>query len=81
MLAVLKADAYGQRAVRCAYALADLADGFAVAFLEEAVELRTQGITQPIVLLEACSMLPNTPPWTNTACGRWWPTNGSSKPC
>ena len=52
MLAVLKANAYGHGAVRCAHALADLADGFAVAFLEEAVELRTQGITQPIVLLE-----------------------------
>ena len=52
MLAVLKADAYGHGAVRCAHALADLADGFAVAFLEEAVELRKQGITQPIVLLE-----------------------------
>ena len=52
MLAVLKANAYGHGAVRCAHALADLADGFAVAFLEEAVELRKQGITQPIVLLE-----------------------------
>jgi len=35
-LAVLKANAYGHGAVRCALALSDIADGFAVAFLEEA---------------------------------------------
>ena len=52
LLAVVKADAYGHGAVRCAEALADLADGFAVACIEEALELRQNGITQPIVLLE-----------------------------
>lgn len=52
MLAVLKADAYGHGAVRCAIALADLADGFGVACAEEAVELRKAGIENPIVLLE-----------------------------
>ncbi len=52
MLAVVKANAYGHGAVRCAQALADLADGFAVACLEEAVQLRENGITAPIVLLE-----------------------------
>ena len=52
MLAVLKADAYGHGALRCAHALADIADGFAVAFLEEAAELRRGGIANPIVLLE-----------------------------
>ena len=51
-LAVVKADAYGHGAVACAQALADLADGFAVACLEEALELRQAGIVQPIVLLE-----------------------------
>ncbi|MDY0249460.1 MAG: alanine racemase [Pseudomonas sp.] len=51
-LAVVKADAYGHGAVACAQALADLADGFAVACLEEALELRAAGIEQPIVLLE-----------------------------
>ncbi|WP_434628212.1 alanine racemase [Chromobacterium sp. CV08] len=51
-LAVLKANAYGHGAVRCARALADLADGFAVACLEEALELRAAGIAQPILLLE-----------------------------
>lgn len=52
LLAVVKANAYGHGAVRCAHALADLADGFAVACIEEAVELRENGIGQPIVLLE-----------------------------
>lgn len=52
LLAVVKADAYGHGAVRCAHALADLADGFAVATLNEAVQLRENGIHHPIVLLE-----------------------------
>lgn len=52
LLAVVKANAYGHGAPECARALADLADGFAVACLEEAVELRDCGIQNPIVLLE-----------------------------
>lgn len=52
LLAVVKADAYGHGAVRCAQALAGLADGFAVAAIEEALTLRQAGITEPIVLLE-----------------------------
>lgn len=51
-LAVLKADAYGHGAVRCAQALEDQADGFAVACIEEALELRQAGIRAPILLLE-----------------------------
>ena len=51
-LAVVKADAYGHGAVACAHALDDLADGFAVSCLEEALELRAAGVTLPIVLLE-----------------------------
>ncbi|HZJ95814.1 MAG TPA: alanine racemase [Thiopseudomonas sp.] len=51
-LAVIKADAYGHGAVACAQALHDIADGFAVACLEEALELRAAGVTLPIVLLE-----------------------------
>lgn len=51
-LAVVKADAYGHGAVRCAQALADEADGFAVACIEEALELRQAGIRAPILLLE-----------------------------
>lgn len=52
LLAVLKANAYGHGAVECAHALADTADGFAVACIEEALTLRQAGITLPIVLLE-----------------------------
>ncbi|WP_010489207.1 alanine racemase [Pseudomonas sp. S9] len=51
-LAVIKADAYGHGAVRCAQALADEVDGFAVACIEEALQLREAGIAQPILLLE-----------------------------
>jgi alanine racemase len=51
-LAVVKADAYGHGAVRCAEALGDLADGFAVACIEEALALREAGIQAPILLLE-----------------------------
>ncbi|MCK9511336.1 MAG: alanine racemase [Pigmentiphaga sp.] len=51
-LAVLKANAYGHGATACARALAPEADGFAVAFLEEALSLREAGIRHPILLLE-----------------------------
>ncbi len=51
-LAVVKADAYGHGAVRCAQALAGDVDGYAVACIEEALELRAAGISQPILLLE-----------------------------
>ncbi|NVL47832.1 alanine racemase, partial [Pseudomonas syringae pv. actinidiae] len=50
-LAVIKADAYGHGAVRVAQALEAQADGFAVACIEEALELRTAGIRAPILLL------------------------------
>jgi alanine racemase len=51
-LAVVKADAYGHGAARCALALQDQADGFAVACIEEALALREAGIHAPILLLE-----------------------------
>ncbi|MNF44937.1 Alanine racemase [compost metagenome] len=51
-LAVVKADAYGHGAVRCAQALEGEADGFAVACIEEALQLRAAGIRAPILLLE-----------------------------
>lgn len=50
-LAVLKANAYGHGAVEVAKALEDLAPAFALACLEEALELRQAGISQPLVLL------------------------------
>lgn len=52
VLAVLKANAYGHGALRCAQALSGLADGFAVAFLDEALALRAGGIRAPILVLE-----------------------------
>ena len=51
-LAVIKADAYGHGAVRCAQALAGDVDGYAVACIEEALELRAAGIRAPVLLLE-----------------------------
>jgi alanine racemase len=51
-LAVVKANGYGHGAVAVARALADEADGFAVACVDEALELRESGIRNPILLLE-----------------------------
>lgn len=51
-LAVIKANAYGHGAAQCANALAEEADGFAVACIEEALTLRKAGILSPILLLE-----------------------------
>lgn len=50
VLAMVKADAYGHGALLVAESLA--ADGFGVAFLEEALALRAAGIRQPVTLLE-----------------------------
>ena len=52
VMAVVKADAYGHGAVKCARRLAaEGADWFGVALPEEAVELRRAGIRQPILCL------------------------------
>lgn len=51
LMAVIKADGYGHGLRAVAKALPS-ADGLAVARLEEAIYLRQQGITQPILLLE-----------------------------
>jgi len=50
--AVVKADAYGHGLLRVATALADMADGYALLDLSEAVALRDAGLRQPILLLE-----------------------------
>jgi alanine racemase len=51
-MAVVKADAYGHGAIECAKRLeADGVDWFGVALPEEGVELRTAGITRPILCL------------------------------
>lgn len=52
VLAVVKANAYGHGAVACARRLVDAgADWFGVALPEEGIELRSSGITQPILCL------------------------------
>ncbi len=52
LMAVVKADAYGHGAPRCAQVLAEAgADWFGVALIEEALELRAAKITQPIFCL------------------------------
>jgi alanine racemase len=52
VMAVVKADAYGHGAVECARRLAaEGADWFGVALPEEAIQLRTAGITQPLLCL------------------------------
>ena len=52
LMCVIKANAYGHGAVVFARELAAMgADSFAVATLEEGIELRRSGITQPILIL------------------------------
>jgi alanine racemase len=51
VFAVIKANAYGHGAIEAAKALSE-ADAFAVARVDEAIELREAGITKTIILLE-----------------------------
>lgn len=51
-LAVVKANAYGHGLLRCAQAVRDVADGFALLEISEAMTLREAGFTQPVVMLE-----------------------------
>ncbi|PID44308.1 MAG: alanine racemase [Proteobacteria bacterium] len=51
-IAIIKANAYGHGAVAVGKALSDQAHAFGVACLEEALELRESGISNPILLLE-----------------------------
>ena len=48
---VIKADAYGHGAVKVAEAINDLVDAFAVATVDEALELRNAGFITPIYIL------------------------------
>jgi len=57
IIAVVKANAYGHGAIPVARAIAEQTDMFAVATLEEAIELREAGITLPI--LNLFSILPD----------------------
>jgi len=52
VMAIVKADAYGHGAVECARRLAgEGADWFGVAIPEEGIQLRTAGLTQPVLCL------------------------------
>ena len=51
IMAVIKADGYGHGAVMCAKATADVADCYAVATIEEAIELRNNGVSKDILIL------------------------------
>ncbi len=50
-MAIVKANAYGHGAVRVAKELENKADYFAVAAMEEAMELRENGISTPVLIL------------------------------
>lgn len=52
--AVIKANAYGHGLRRVAIALDDMADGFALLEIEDALTLRESGVGKPILLLEGC---------------------------
>ena len=54
LIAVVKTDAYGHGAVRVAEILRPVADMFAVATVEEGMELREAGIRKPILILFSC---------------------------
>ena len=51
LVAVVKADAYGHGVANVLPALTDV-DGFAVASMDEALQLRQLGVGQPVLLLE-----------------------------
>lgn len=51
VMAVIKADGYGHGSVTLAKYLSNSVDYFGVALIEEAVELRKNGITKPILIL------------------------------
>lgn len=50
--AVVKANAYGHGMLSCAEAIRDVADGFALLEVSEAMRLREAGFAHPIVMLE-----------------------------
>lgn len=52
IMAAVKANAYGHGMMPCAEALEPLVDAFAVAVCEEATQLRSAGISKPILVLE-----------------------------
>jgi len=55
IMSVVKADGYGHGATEIASAVSDYSDAFAVATIEEAIELRNNGIKKPILILGTLS--------------------------
>ena len=51
IMAIVKADAYGHGAIQVSKAIKDIVDGFAVATVREALELRENGIENMILVL------------------------------
>ena len=51
VMAIVKADAYGHGAIPVATAVQDLVDAYGVALIEEALQLRNQGLEQMILIL------------------------------
>ncbi len=51
IIAVVKANAYGHGSVECSKAMDEYVKAYAVARVEEGIELRDAGITKPIILL------------------------------
>ncbi|WP_395340463.1 alanine racemase [Ningiella sp. W23] len=52
VVAVVKADSYGHGAIQVARHIEDDVDMFAVAFIDEALDLREAGISKPILILQ-----------------------------
>ena len=55
IMPVVKADGYGHGALEVAKGISDLSHGFCVATIEEAMELRNNGIKKPILILGTLS--------------------------
>ena len=55
IMPVIKADAYGHGAVETAKSLNSVSDAYGVALIEEAIELRQNGITKPILIVSTIS--------------------------
>ncbi len=54
-IAVIKANAYGHGMVKVAQALESSVPAFAVAFMDEAIQLREAGISRPILVMQGAS--------------------------
>ncbi|WP_044470973.1 alanine racemase [Mannheimia massilioguelmaensis] len=61
IIAVVKANAYGHGVLFVSSAVERLVDGFGVARLEEALSLRSNGVTKPILLLEGFFSIDDLP--------------------